>query len=92
MDDALDTAHAATIPSPTTTETIVSTPLLPGLELYLAPNTVIRDHNGKIVTKISITPVPIDQPPSPLPPGVAVPIIYDSTGRRVHRDQIRLLG
>lgn len=72
----LDTAHAATIPSPTTTETIVSTPLLPGLELYLAPNTVIRDHNGKIVTKISITPVPIDQPPFPLPPGVAVPIYF----------------
>lgn len=72
----LDMAHAVTIPSPTTTETIVSTPLLPGLELHLAPNTIIRDHNGKIVTKISITAIPIDQPPFPLPPGVAVPIYF----------------
>ncbi|MFZ3381057.1 MAG: RHS repeat-associated core domain-containing protein [Candidatus Acidiferrales bacterium] len=72
----LDTAHAVTIPSPTKTETIVSTPLLPGLELHLAPNTVIRDHTGKVVTKISITPVPIDQPPFPLPTGVRVPIYF----------------
>jgi RHS repeat-associated protein len=72
----LDMEHAVTIPSPTTTEAIVSTPLLPGLELHLAPNTVIRDHNGKTVTKISITPIPIDQPPFPLPPGVPVPIYF----------------
>jgi RHS repeat-associated protein len=72
----LDMAHAATIPSPTSTETIISTPLLPGLELHLAPNTVIRDHTGKVVTKISITPVPIDQPPFPLPTGVSVPIYF----------------
>ena len=73
---ALDAAHAVTIPSPTTQETVVSTPLLPGLELHLAPNTVIRDHNGNVVTTISITPVPVDQPPFPLPTGINVPIYF----------------
>ena len=32
---ALDTAHAVTIASPTTAETVVSTPTMPGLELHL---------------------------------------------------------
>ena len=72
----LDMAHAVTIPSPTTSETVISTSLLPGLELHLPPQTVIRDRTGKIVTTVSITPVPIDQPPFPLPAGVAVPIYF----------------
>jgi RHS repeat-associated protein len=72
----LDLAHAVTIPSPTTAETIVSTPLLPGLELHLPPQAVIRDRVGNVVTKVSITPVPIDQPPFPLPVGVTVPIYF----------------
>jgi RHS repeat-associated protein len=72
----LDTAHAVTIPSPTTAEMVVTTPLLPGLALHLPANTVIRDHNGSVVTKISITPIPIDQPPFPLPPGLNVPIYF----------------
>jgi RHS repeat-associated protein len=72
----LDTEHTVTIPSPTTSPTVISTPLLPGLELHLAPNTVIQDHNEKIVTQVNITPIPIDQPPFPLPVGVNVPIYF----------------
>jgi RHS repeat-associated protein len=72
----LDTAHAVRIPSPTQNEVVVSTPLIPGLELRLPPQTVIRDHDGKIVTSISITPVPLDRPPFPLPAGVQVPIYF----------------
>jgi RHS repeat-associated protein len=37
---AIDKAHEISIPSPTTTDTVVSTPLLPGLELHIPPNTV----------------------------------------------------
>jgi|SRR6266576_3822456 len=73
---ALDTAHAVTIASPTVSETVVTTPLLPGLELHLPPRTVIRDHDGHAVTQISITPVPLAQPPFPLPRGVDVPIYF----------------
>ena len=72
----LDLVHAATIPSPTTKETVISTPLLPGLELHLPAGTVIRDISGKAVTTVSITPVPIDRPPFPLPAGVEVPIYF----------------
>ncbi|MBZ5520893.1 MAG: Ig-like domain-containing protein [Acidobacteriia bacterium] len=72
----LDMAHAVTIPSPTNTETIITNPNLRGLELRLPPNTVITDAAGKTVHQISITPIPLNQPPFPLPAGVRVPIYF----------------
>lgn len=70
----LDVAHEVTIPSPNKKEIVITTPLIPGLELHLPPGTVIRDLDGKPVTEISITPVPTDRPPFPLPPGINVPV------------------
>ncbi len=72
----LDTVNAVTIPSPTTQETVLTNPNLPGLELHLAAGTVITDRFGKVVRHISITPIPIDKPPFPLPAGVQVPIYF----------------
>ena len=63
----LDTAHQVTIPSPTTRETVITTPLIPGLELHLPAGTVIRDEDHQIVRTISITPIPLDRTPFPLP-------------------------
>jgi RHS repeat-associated protein len=72
----LDRKHEVSIPSPTTSEFVVTNPSLPGLELHLPPNTVIRDRNGNVVTRVSITPIPVNQPPFPLPRGVGVPIYF----------------
>jgi RHS repeat-associated protein len=72
----LDTAHAVKIPSPTNVETVITNPLLPGLELHIPANTVIRDSDGNVATQISITPVPISKPPFPLPSGIDVPIYF----------------
>ncbi|HEX6699181.1 MAG TPA: RHS repeat-associated core domain-containing protein [Gaiellaceae bacterium] len=72
----LDNAGEATIASPTTQETVVKTPKIPGLELHLQPGTTITDENGKPITKISISPVPVDRPPFPLPLGVTVPLYF----------------
>jgi RHS repeat-associated protein len=71
----LDTAHTVTISSPTLTETVITTPLLPGLELHIPANTVITGDNGRVVTQINITPIPLDRPPFPLPK-VQVPIYF----------------
>jgi hypothetical protein len=73
---ALDTAHAETIPSPTPTEVVVTTPAIPGLELRLPAGTVIRDHEGRVVTALSLTPIPVTRPPFPLAAGVAVPLYF----------------
>ncbi len=70
----LDMAHATTIPSPNKEEIVITNPLIPGLELHLPAGTVIRDLDGQAVTQISITPVPTDRPPFPLPPGFNVPV------------------
>jgi RHS repeat-associated protein len=70
----LDMAHAVKITSPNTTEVVITNPRIPGLELHLPPGTLIRDLDGNPVTEISITPVPTDRPPFPLPPGFNVPV------------------
>src|SRR5439155_22774655 len=49
----LDTAHHVTIPSPTTNEVVVATPYIPGLELHIPPQTVIRSEDGKPVTELT---------------------------------------
>ncbi|HEU4835219.1 MAG TPA: kelch repeat-containing protein, partial [Pyrinomonadaceae bacterium] len=72
----LDTGHAARLTAPTTAETSLSTPLIPGLELRLPTGTVIRDLDGQTVSEITITPIPTDRPPFPLPRGVNVPVFF----------------
>ncbi|WP_162916211.1 RHS repeat-associated core domain-containing protein [Burkholderia sp. PAMC 26561] len=72
----LDTKHVVNIASPTTQETIVTNPSIPGLELHLPAGTVIKDRQGKIVTQLSITAIPTDRPPFPLPAGVNVPTYF----------------
>jgi len=63
----IDTAHQVTIPSPTISETVVTTPAIPGLELHLPADTVIRDEEGEVVRTLTITPIPLDRTPFPLP-------------------------
>ena len=72
----LDTAHEVVIPSPTTAATIITTPGIPGLELHLPAGTVIRGEDGKIVTRLGITPIPVDRPPFPLAKNVDVPVYF----------------
>jgi RHS repeat-associated protein len=73
----LDTADAITIPSPTTAgDTVITSPRLPGLELHLTAGTAIIDREGHRVTQLSVTPIPLDKPPFPLPTGVRIPIYF----------------
>ena len=72
----LDTAHAVNIQSPTNKQTVITNPHIPGLELRLPSQTVIRDMDGNNVTQLSITPIPTNQPPFPLPAGVSVPVFF----------------
>jgi RHS repeat-associated protein len=72
----LDMAHASAIPSPTTRRTVLTTPEIPGFEVILPAGTVVRDLQGHIVRQISITPVPTDRPPFPLPAGVVTPAYF----------------
>lgn len=72
----LDTRHTVDIPSPADREIVITNPAIPGLELRLPQGTVLRDRFGKVVTQLTITPIPVDRPPFPLPEGVNVPIYF----------------
>jgi RHS repeat-associated protein len=72
----IDTAHAVKVPYPIEADTIITTPFIPGLELHLPAGAAIRDHDGRRVEEISITPIPVDRPPFPLPSGVHVPVYF----------------
>jgi RHS repeat-associated protein len=72
----IDMANALSIPSPTADEVVVSNPNIPGLELHLPPGTIIRDKDGQVVTQVSITPIPVDRPPFPLPFGAEFPMYF----------------
>jgi RHS repeat-associated protein len=63
----LDRKNAVRIPSPTLSEVVLTTPKMPGFAVVIPPGVVIRDRAGKIVTELSITPIPIDRTPFPLP-------------------------
>jgi hypothetical protein len=87
----LDVGNAVSIASPTMGETVVTTPRIPGLELRIPAGKVIRDAAGRIVTEVSITAIPVDQPPFPLPK-VAVPIYFTIQPGGAHLEDVAGTG
>ncbi|GAA0809714.1 RHS repeat-associated core domain-containing protein [Spirilliplanes yamanashiensis] len=73
---ALDTQHTVKLASPTTAETVLTTPKIPGLEIRIPAGSVVRDAAGNVVTELGITPIPVDRAPFPIPPGSAVPVYF----------------
>lgn len=68
----VDPATEVTIPSPTDKEVVLTNPEIPGLEVIIPKGVVLRGYDGKIVRKVSITPIPLDRPPYPAPASFAV--------------------
>jgi RHS repeat-associated protein len=66
----LDLAHAVSVASPTRSDIVVTNPDVPGVQVEIPKGTVIRDHYGRIVNQLSITPIATDRPPLPLAPGM----------------------
>ncbi len=72
----IDTAHAQSFSSPTTSEVTLSTPRIPGLEIKIPAGSVVKDGDGNVVTSLSITAVPIDRTPFPLPSFFETPVYF----------------
>lgn len=72
----VDPAYTVHFSSPTSTEVVVTTPLIPGLEVHIPANDVFHDVYGNVVTSMNITPIPMEQMPFPGPPGVMSPISF----------------
>jgi len=72
----IDHTHDTTIASPTTSEAIIRTPAIPGLEIRVASNTVIRDAQGKVITELGITSLPPGRQPYALPATIWMPLAF----------------
>ncbi|MEV4640471.1 RHS repeat-associated core domain-containing protein [Actinoplanes sp. NPDC049548] len=72
----LDLRHTVRFSSPTTSEVVLRTPKIPGLEVRIPKGTVVRDAAGRPITELGITPIPIDRPPYPLPENGIVPVYF----------------
>ncbi|MGN9912562.1 RHS repeat-associated core domain-containing protein [Phytohabitans sp. LJ34] len=71
----IDKAATVKVDSPTRAPVVLRTPAIPGLEVRVPAGTVVRDGDGKVAKELSITAIPIDRPPFPLPP-TRVPIYF----------------
>jgi RHS repeat-associated protein len=72
----LDPAGDMRISSPTTRETRLTTPEVPGLEIRIPAGTVITNRAGHVVHELNLTQVPVERPPFPLPAFVETPIYF----------------
>ncbi|PYN89932.1 MAG: hypothetical protein DMD87_03705 [Candidatus Rokuibacteriota bacterium] len=72
----IDTANAVTIPSPTTTETVITSPRIPGLEVRIPAGSVLYDHERRVVRQVSLTEIAVDRPPFPLATHVVTPVYF----------------
>lgn len=72
----LDTKHTVRFSAPATSDVVLKTPQIPGLEIRIPKGSVVRDEQGNAVTELGITAIPIDRPPFPLPQHSVVPIYF----------------
>lgn len=68
----LNPTNEVAIPSPTDREVVLTHPDMPGLELHIPKGVVLRTRSGSIVTRLSITPLPVDRVPFAVPEGFPV--------------------
>jgi RHS repeat-associated protein len=72
----IDSAHELSFDSPTAKQVVLTTPKIPGLEVVIPAGSRVEDEDGEPVTKLGITPVPIDRPPFPLPKFFEPPVYF----------------
>lgn len=68
----IDTTNKIPIDPAPTEDVVATTPTIPKLEVKILAGTIITTMEGEVVDEISMTPVPLDRPPMPLPEGVVV--------------------
>jgi RHS repeat-associated protein len=82
----VDPVSEISISSPADHDIILTHPLMPGLEVRIPKGAVIRDPDGRIVTKLSLTPIPIDRPPFPIPARFTVYFTLQPAGAWIDGD------
>lgn len=72
----IDTRNVTHVPAPATKGFSAKTPRIPGLEVQLPTGSVLRYPHGDVLKNLTITPMPVDRPPFPLPAGAYNGILF----------------
>jgi hypothetical protein len=78
----IDHDHDVTLSVPTADEVVARTPAVPGLELRIPKGAVLSDLDGKPVTHVGLTPIPVNRPPFPGTGSAAATMPADRQSRR----------
>jgi RHS repeat-associated protein len=73
---ALDRVHSVAIANPSTSEVVLTTPAIPGLEIHVPSGSTVEGEDEQPVTRLGITAIPTDRTPFPLPSNVQVPVYF----------------
>jgi hypothetical protein len=85
----IDTEHATPLPVPTQQPVIATSPRIPGLEVHVPAGVILRARHGTAeghpLTALSLTQIPVDRPPFPLPEGTSFFFTPQGHGALVER-------
>lgn len=71
------------VTAPTQADLVVRHPDIPDLEIHIPKGTVLRDLDGKILTRFAIVPVPIERSALPLPVQLPIAVMLHPGGTRI---------
>ena len=74
------------ISSPADHDIVLTHPAMPGLEVRIPKGAVLRERDGTVVTKVSLTPIPVDRAPYPAPTPFSVYFTLQPGGAYVDGD------
>jgi RHS repeat-associated protein len=80
----LDMQHATSLPAPTPHEIVARSPRIPGLEVHVPAGVILQTDEGPLPL-ISLTQIPVDRPPYPVPPGTTFFFTPQGHGAQVLR-------
>ena len=80
----LDLQHATLLPVPTPHQIVARSPRIPGLEVHVPAGVILQTDDGPL-SMISLTQIPVDRPPYPLPPGTTFFFTPQGHGAKVVR-------
>lgn len=90
----VDVRNATDLSATTTGDVVAKTPRVPGLEVHVPKGAVMRYPKGDLVRKLTITPIPANRPPFPLPAGQKEGLLFtmQTHGARLEEGGARGLG
>lgn len=90
----VDVRNATDLAATATGDVVAKTPRVPGLEVHVPKGSVMRYPKGDLVRKLTITPIPANRPPFPLPAGQKEGLLFtmQTHGARIEEGGARGLG